>query len=162
MSRCGHDKDIGDLSRQDTFGATDIVPVRSDTNRDDRGVTGQAMLNYFNANLIDPSAPMTQRYNPGGTGFSVAIAPLIAGQSVRLLLKPGGTLATGTVVLPGVGGSALPVDRQEVHVTSTQTITALTVSAGTTSLINPPTTITATTPFKMWYDATDAAWYIGT
>lgn len=155
-----HDKDIRDLSIQDLFGSTDIIPVYSGTNRDDRGVTGQALLNYINANLVNPSIPFTQYYTPGGTGFSIAIAPLNAGQSVRLLLTPTGTLATGTIVIPGGGLPALPVDKQEVLVTSTQTVTALTVSAGTTPVVSPPTTVTALTPFRMWYDATNAAWYM--
>ena len=156
--RCGHDKDIRDLSVQDIFGPTDAVPIYSGTNRDDRSVTGQAMLNYFQANLVDPSAPMTQYASPT-TGQTVTIAPAIAGQSVRLLLTPAGTLAALAVVLPGVGNAALPVDRQEVTIVSTQIITALTISAGTTTVTTPVTTLAAGGRFKMFYDSTNTSWY---
>lgn len=158
MSGCGRDKDIRDLSVQDVFGPTDAVPIYSGTNRDDRSVTGQAILDYVNANLVDPSAPMTQ-YAAPTTGQTVAIAPTIAGQSVRLLLTPAGTLSDLTVALPGVGNAALPIDRQEVTVVSTQIVTTLTVSAGTTTVTGAPATIAANGSFTMFYDATNASWY---
>jgi hypothetical protein len=158
MRGCGHDKDIRDLSVQDLFGPTDIVPVYSGTNRDDRSVTGQAILNYVNANLVDPSAPMTQSGAPT-TGQTVAIAPAIPGQSVRLLLQPATPLAALTIQLPGVGNAALQVDRQEISCTTTQTVTALTIAAGTTTVNLPVTTLAAGGIFKMFYDATTASWY---
>ena len=158
MSWRGHDKDIRDLSVQDVFSSTDKVPVYSGSNRDDRSVTGQAILNFVNANVVSPSAPITQ-YSSPTTGQTVTITPINPGQSVRLLLTPAGTLSTLTVTLPGVGGSALPVDRQEVTVISTQIVTTLTVSAGSTTVTGAPTTIAANGHFKMFYDAVNASWY---
>lgn len=148
------------LRERSTLLATDNFPI-APANGGALRVSATNMLAFVQAGITTPGQPMTQ-YNTPVTGFSLAIAPLVVGQSVRLLLTPAGALATGTIVLPGSGLSATPVDRQEVIVTSTQTITALTVSAGaTTSVVSPPTTITAATPFMMWYDAVNGAWYMG-
>lgn len=165
MMWCGsnnHDKDIIDLCRQDTFGANDIVPVNSGTNRDDRGVLGSAILAYIQANYVNPAVPFVQPVQPT-TGQTVTVAPLVSGQSVRLLIKPAGTLAALTITLPGVGVAALPVDGQEVWVVSTQIITALTVNAGgTTNVLGMPTTLaTVSAPFRVWYYAADLTWYRG-
>lgn len=158
-----HDKDIRDLLRQDLFGGTDIIPVYSGDNRDDRGVTGQAVLNYINANLADPSAPVTQPV-VATAGISITLLPPNAGQSVRLLLTALGTLATLTLVIPGVNSPAGPaIDRQEILVTSSQIVTALTMSAGgVTQLFGAPTAIAALVPFKLFFDAGSAAWWITT
>lgn len=150
---------IINLLSQSPLLAADNFPIYSNANGDARRVSATTLLAFVQAGIVIPSAPITQYASPSATAFSVTIAPIIAGQNVRLLLTPTGTLATGTIVLPGAGGSALPVDRQEVIVTSTQTVTTLTVSAGTTTVTGAPATLVANTPFKMFYDAVNAAWY---
>lgn len=158
-----HDKDIRDLSVQDLFGAADKIPVYSGTNYDDRAVSGQAVLNYINANLANPAAPVTQPV-VATAGMSITLLPPNTGQSVRLLLTALGTLATITLVIPGVNSPAGPaVDRQEILVTCSQIVTALTMSAGgTTQLFGAPTAIAALVPFKLFFDAGSAAWWITT
>ena|ERR1700748_715125 len=85
------------------------------------------------------------------TGFSITIPNAVN----ELILSPAGTLATGTIILP-----SLPQDRQWVGVTSSQTVTALTVSANTgQTVVGAPTTITASTPFSFIYNASGAQWY---
>ncbi len=150
--------DINRLPSQSTLGATDLLVIWSAQNQDPRYVTGQVMLNYVTDNIVVPTAPMTQ-YAAPTVGQTVTIAPTTDGQSVRALITPAGTLATLTVALPGVGGSALPVDRQEVTVISTQIITTLTVSAGSTTVTGAPATLAANDHFKMFYDAQNASWY---
>ena len=61
-------------------------------------------------------------YNAPTTGFSLTIANGIE----RLVLDPAGTLATGTVTMPST-----PADGEEVGISTTQVITALTVSGNT-------------------------------
>jgi hypothetical protein len=65
------------------------------------------------------SAGGAYTYNAPTTGFSLTIANGIG----RLVLDPAGTLATGTVTMP-----ATPADGEEVGISSTQIITALTIS----------------------------------
>lgn len=148
---------INQLTSQDTVGATDLFPIWSGQNQDTRKVTGLAVATYVATTLVNTMVPYTQYLTPD-TGFSVSVAPPTVGQNTRLLLMPAATLASGTVVLPG-GGGIVPVDKQEVTVISTQIITTLTISAGTTTVTGAPTTIAANGHFKMFYDATNQSWF---
>lgn len=75
------------------------------------------------------------------TGFS--ISPV----SPNLIINPAGTLATGTVLLP-----ANPADGQKLSITSTQTQTALTVTAATgDSVVGGPSALVAKTPVVLRY-----------
>ena len=67
------------------------------------------------------------------TGFTITIGNNIS----TLMLTPSATLASGTINLP-----AAPVDKQIVHVSSSQTITALTVSGNGNTISNAPTALT--------------------
>lgn len=73
--------------------------------------------NQIAANQGDSRGGYT--YNAPTTGFAITIANGVA----RLILDPAGTLATGTVTMPST-----PADGQEVGISSTQIITALTIS----------------------------------
>lgn len=74
-----------------------------------------------------------------------------------LILKPAGTIAALTVVLPPA--SAL-VDNQKLTITSTQIVTALTLTAGSgTSLGTAVTALAAGTPVSFIYRAADKTWY---
>lgn len=87
------------------------------------------------------------------TGFSVTIP----NYTNALILDPATTLATGTVVMP-----ALLYDGQTISISSSQTITALTISpnAGQT-VIGVPTTMSSTTPARFIYRATNKKFYRG-
>lgn len=90
-------------------------------------------------------------YNVPVTGFSLTIGAGIQ----ALILNPAGTLATGTVIMP-----AAPVDGQVTSVSSTQIITALTVSPNTgQSIANAPTTLAAGAGFRYLYRAANTTWY---
>ena len=69
------------------------------------------------------------------TGFSYTFATGIT----TLLAQPAGTLATGTITMPGS-----PADGMVITFNSTQIITALTVNANTgQSILNAVTTLAA-------------------
>jgi Major tropism determinant N-terminal domain len=85
------------------------------------------------------------------TGFSWTIG----NNCSTLLLKPAGTLATGTVIMP-----AAPVDGQIARVLSSQTITSLTVSPSSgQAVVGAPSTIGPSAPFSMIYDLASTTWY---
>lgn len=85
------------------------------------------------------------------TGFSITVAPGVH----ALILDPAGTLATGTVMMP-----ADPPDQFRLEVASTQTITALTVSANAGQTIkNAPTTLAAGGAFAYRYAEANSTWY---
>lgn len=97
------------------------------------------------------SADQSSVYAQPTTGFSITIPNACS----WLNLDPAGTLAAGTVVMP-----TGPIDGQNVVVSSTEIITALTVdpSAGQT-VKGAPTTIAANSSFAYRYRLATATWY---
>jgi hypothetical protein len=91
------------------------------------------------------------------TGFS--FTPLIGtpttGTATHLtIFNPVSTLATGTILLP------TPTVSNRLRFSTTQTITALTVSsAGSDTILAAPTTLVAGSSFEMIYDVATTTWY---
>jgi hypothetical protein len=85
------------------------------------------------------------------TGFSIAAAS--ATNIVQI--TPAGTLAAGTVTTPPA-----PVDGQRFKIFTTQTITALTVTASPGQTINTTVTTLAANAGVEWvYEASNSTWY---
>lgn len=85
------------------------------------------------------------------TGFSYTFA---AGTQV-LIIQPAGTLATGTITMP-----ASPSDGMTIRFSSSQVITALTVSANTgQSIVSAVTTLAAGGGAVYIYRAANTSWY---
>lgn len=95
-------------------------------------------------------APAKQRIAPS-TGFSQTIA----NNTDTLAIHGASTLATGTITMP-----ASPVDGHVQNIITDVTITALTLSPNTGQTLcgTIPTTMTADTPFKYKWSATDSNW----
>lgn len=72
----------------------------------------------------------------------------------RLILKPAGTLAALTITLP-----SNPIDGATVGISTTQAITALTISPASGSVIGP-TSLTALQAFRLTWVASIATWMI--
>lgn len=88
------------------------------------------------------------------TAFTIAVP----NGTTHLILTPAGTLATGTIDLPlGV------VNGQTFSAVTTQTQTAVTFAVATGSgqtIVGGPTAMTANTPVRFIYDASNTTWYI--
>jgi Head domain of trimeric autotransporter adhesin len=85
------------------------------------------------------------------TGFNITIGPSVS----LLMLNPAGTLAIGTIVMPGS-----PVNGQVINVMTSQVITALTVSGNTgQTILNAPTTLQAGTGFELKYNLGLTTWF---
>ena len=85
------------------------------------------------------------------TGFS----QIIDNNTDFLIIEPGGLIATGAVTMPNQPG-----DGQVIGIVSTQTITALTLSAAVGHFIrNAITTITADGFAYYMYRSANATWY---
>lgn len=122
----------------------------------DNGVDRRCSVATMQA-LLDPAAsdaPTTQYASPGATGFSVTVEPAEAGRGVFLLLSPGGTYATGTLVLPpGQDGQELVIHCR------TFAVTALTVTpASGDSVSGAPTALAAGGSFRLRFDAVNRLW----
>lgn len=106
-----------------------------------------------NGNFITVQATADQSYSKQTptTGFSITIANNIS----TLILDPAGTLATGTITMP-----ATPIDGQNVRFTTSQIITALTVSANSgQSIVGAPTTLALGQGAAFIYVLSNTTWY---
>jgi hypothetical protein len=104
---------------------------------------------------LTPTADQAYSKQVPTTGFSITIANNIR----TLILDPAGTLATGTITMP-----ATATDGQSVRITSTQIITALTVSPNSgQSITNAPTAfnpnLTGAQGYEFIYVAANTTWY---
>ena len=85
------------------------------------------------------------------TGFSYTLV------SQATVLTPAGTLATGTITMPTTASGIT-----RVRVTSTQTVTALTVSANSGQYVSGmPTTLPAGWALEAALNPANSTWYVG-
>jgi hypothetical protein len=94
-------------------------------------------------------------YQTPVTGFSITVGDAV----YTLLLEPAGVLATGTIVMP-----ANPTDGQVVRFSTTQNITALTVSPNAGQTVkNAPTSmlvnLTGSQGYEYIYRLANTTWY---
>ena len=131
------------------------IPFYDTTNGVDRRCSLADLLAAAGLGESDVSAWMTQYAAPSASGFTVALAPELVGQSVWLLMTPAASYAAGTVTLPSV---AECLDRQEVEIRSTQPVATLTItSAGAT--VSGATALLANTPVKLRFDIVSKTWF---
>ena len=90
-------------------------------------------------------------YNAPITGFALTIAAGIQ----YLVLEPAGTLATGAVTMP-----ASPPDGTVVRISSTQIITALTLTPNSgQTIVGSATTLAAAISIGYLYRSANTSWY---
>ena len=124
-------------------------------NAQDYRASAGALVEYVNANSSTKDGKILQYAGPTSTGFTVPITD--SSSSVWLVLTPSGTLAAGTITLPAVANC---VESQEILVSSSQTVTALTINANGGTVVGAPTTITSTSPFKLRFEPVLKTWYL--
>jgi hypothetical protein len=145
---------INQLTAVDQVSSGDQVPIFSSDNGDARKASMAVLLAFFSGQITANDDKVTQYAAPSATAFNVQLNN--AGNSIWLVLTPTGTLAAGTLTLPAVANC---VDRQEVLVNSTQTVTALTIAANGATVTGGPTTIAANGFFRLRFDAVTKTWY---
>ena len=142
---------INQLSAVDTLSGGDQIPVWAPSNGDTRKSSLTLLASYINGLLDLPVDISRSQYSaPSVTGFTVAVTS----PNTWLVLNPTNAFAAGTIALP----SNVP-DLSMVSIVTTQSITALTVSASGASVVGSPTTAGANTAFTMRYDAVTNSWY---
>jgi len=135
---------INELTAVTALAAGDQFPLYSSGAGDTQRAPLSVLADYMQNNLTLPSNSMTEQFAAPLTGTTVTVTL----GNTWLLLSPAGTIAALTVVLPA------GVDGQEVLVTSTQIITALTVVG-----IGAPTSMVANGFWRMKYNGVMSAWY---
>lgn len=151
---------MSNLTQTDSIASGDLVVLYKTSSGDYRGLPISDLLTYLNANLAATGFAdyVTQYSAPSATGFSVTITDGDEDDgNVHLILTPVAGYAAGAIVLPAVADC---VDKQEVLVNCTQSVTTLTVSAnGATAVTGAPTGLAANDFFRLKYDAPTSTWY---
>ena len=145
---------INALTAVDAVVSSDAVPIYSSANGDARKASMATLLAFFSGLITANDDKQTQYAAPSATAFNVQLTN--AGNSLWLVLTPTGTFATGTLTLPAVANC---VDRQEILINTTQTITALTVAANGATVTGAPTTLAANGFFRLRFDDVTNTWY---
>lgn len=146
---------INQLTAVDSLSGGDLFVIFSTGNGDARSVSASALLAYLLESVAQAPIMTTQYAAPNATGFSVAVVPLVAGNSVYLNLTPLAGYAAGTLVLPALADAE---DQQELLVSTTQAVTALTVSGNGATVNGAPTTLAANGFFRLRFDEVLKTW----
>lgn len=141
---------------QGTPSAASQIPFYDTQNGQDRRMSVDQLAALLEDEITPGSGLITQYAAPNATGFNVAIAPPTAGTSVYLLLTPGSAYAAGTLTLPQ---QALCIAGQELLVSCTQAVTALTTDGNGSTVNGAPTTLATNGFFRLRFDGVFKAWY---
>jgi len=147
---------INQLDRATTLNSGDLVVIFSTSNGDARAAAMSVLLDFVQQNTTQPGNDMTQYASPNASGFNITIAPVTTGENVYLLLTPTAGFAAGTITLPALTSS---VDGQQVLVSCTQAVTALTVAGNGATVNGAPTTLAANAFFRLRFDHINNSWY---
>lgn len=141
---------------QGTLSAASQLPFYDPANGGDARASITALVALLGGLLGAGSTQVTQYAAPNATGFNVLINPPVPGTSVWLVLTPLAGYAAGTVTLPMVAAAQ---HGQELHVSCTQAVTALTIAGNGATVNGAPASIAANGFFRMKFDAVLDAWY---
>ena len=146
--------EINQLSAASSVVAADQFVIYSSSNGDARKVSASVAKTFFQAGQTAADDKTTQYSAPSSTGFSVQITD--ASNSIWLILTPGATYATGTIVLPALANA---IDKQEVLINCTQVVTTLTVDGNGATVTGEPAAFAANGYFRLRFDAATSVWY---
>ena len=145
---------INQLPVLSTISSGDQLPVYSPNNGDARRTSIGSLLTYFQQTFASPTVSVNL-YVPTA-GFNITVPTPVSNQQ-WMLIQPAGTLASGTITLPLNTG--VP-DGTEVLITSTQEITALTISLnGATAIFGAVTSLAGGSAFAIRYYQATNSWY---
>lgn len=147
---------INNLNKVSSLSAGDVIALFSSSLGADAGATLATLLAWLQSQLSSAGGFVTQYSAPAATGFNTQVVPATTGASVFLLLTPAAGYAAGTITLPA---QATCVDEQELLVSCTQAVTALTVAGNGATVNGAPTTLTANGFFRLRFDGVFKAWY---
>lgn len=144
---------INDLSRVTSASSADLLPLYSNQQGDARAISLADLLSYFNDSFASPSTTTTY-FSPTSSGYVYQMQAATANQ--WLVITPSGAFATGTIVLPI---SSAAVDGQEILVTSTQSVAALTVNGYGATVVGAPTALGTGGFFSLRYSKFSNTWF---
>lgn len=145
---------INQLNATGNPSGSDLLAIYSQQNGDSRKLSLSDFLVWLESQQIATQDNKITQYAAPLTGATTLITD--NQHSVWLVLTPAGALAALTLKLPLVDNV---LDRTELLVNSTQTITTLTLDANGGSIVGGPSTISANGFFRLRFDAVLKTWY---
>jgi hypothetical protein len=140
------------LSLLDTITANTYFAVN--VNNQDYRTAADTVAEYIQSQGAGGDGKIIQYSGPTSTGFTTTITDSSA--STWLVLTPNATMAAGTIVLPNVANC---IASQEILVSSSQTVTALTVNLNGALGVGTPTTISSGGFFRLRFEPILKTWY---
>lgn len=147
---------INQLSQAQSLNLGDLIAIFSLNNGDARSASLSLLVSFIQSQLTSGGSFLTKYASPNATGFTVATDPVTNGGDVYLLLTPLAGYAAGTLQLPLQQNC---VDGQQLLVSCTQAVTALTVNGNGSTVNGAPTSLTANGFFRLRYDGVNKSWY---
>lgn len=145
---------IDQLTQVDAVTSADQLPIYSSSNGDARKCSINTLATYI-MDIDGDNDDMTTQYSvPAATGTTVTVTN--SSTSIWLVITPLAGYAAMTITLPAV---ALCVDKQELLVNCTQSVTTLTTSGNGATVIGAPTTLAANAFFRLRFDLATKVWY---
>lgn len=145
---------INQLSTADSVADGDSFAVWSTSNGDTRKLPFSVLKAAVNDGDTVADDKVTVYAAPSATGFTVTLPD--NGESAWLVLTPAAGYAAGTIVLPSV---AQAVERQEILVNCTQSVTTLTINGNGATVTGAPTTLAANAFFRLRFEPVAKVWY---
>jgi len=140
---------------QGTLTLASSLPFYDPNNGSDRRSSVADLAALLAQQEVQDDGFVTQYQSPSATGFTVTVAPFVAGGNVWVILSPLAVYAAGTIVLP-----SNPTNSQRVLLHTTQAVTSVTVSGNGAALVSgAPTSLAAGGFFQMRYDGVSRGWY---
>lgn len=148
--------DINRLSPADnsTVSSSDLLALYSSSGGTTRKWSLSNLISYVQSAFTSPTFQKTL-LTPGD-GFNETLEQ--SGLNRWLLLRPTGSLSTGTVVLPAPSVAA---DGQEVLITTTLQIATFTIDGnGASNVYRAPSVLAAEDSVKLRYESQTTSWYV--
>lgn len=147
---------IDELSRAGAIGDADELALFSKAAGSTRKVTAPQLAAYVLEAIEGAPDETIYSLATDGSSFTVAVLPATPGGSAWAQITLSGPAPAGTIILPGVEDRA---HGQEVLVTCTQAVAALTVNGAGATVLGAPTALAANGFFRLRFDLISTTWY---
>lgn len=147
---------INNLSTAKNIEAGDLIPIFQGSSGRARAASVGALAVRVSEMIEGEQDETTYGLLTAGNGFSLPIVPQTAGGSVWAQIATSGTASAATITLPSAIDRG---DGQEVLVTVTNAVTALTVNGGDATVKGAPASMAANGFFRLRYDSVSNTWF---
>lgn len=144
---------ISQLSTAPSLSASDLLVIWKSADGDTRKASLSTLRTWFQENFASPEYT-TEIVAPTSSGFNIQLADQT--ENLWLIINPTTTFAAGTVTLPAVASC---FDGQQIIVTCSEQVTALTVAGNGAGVVGAPVSMAPGGFFALRFNALQDAWY---